>query len=378
MQVRRGLRAPGRYSDGGGLMLHVRASGTRSWVLRMQHSGRRRDFGIGSADDVSLTGARERAGEIRKAILAGRDPALDRQAKGPAVLSFREAALLVHSELCSTWDNPKHRAQWLSTLERYAFPLLGELTVDKIEGPVLRNTLMTIWLEKPETARRVRQRIGVVLDWAYAMGHRATEAPLRSITRGLPKQPAQDTHFEAMPFTEVPAFIRGLRSKTASISRLALEFTILTAARSGNTREAIWDEFTIEGNLPTWRIPGYKMKGRKRPHSVPLPSRAVEILKTVSDARVGDYVFPGRAGRLMSDMTLLQLLRREGLSFDVHGFRSSFRDWVSERTSYPRELAELSLAHAYAGKSEAAYARSDLLEKRRPLMTDWAAFCESL
>jgi integrase len=256
----------------------------------------------------------------------------------------------------------------------FAWPTLGDIRVSEITGPMVRNVLAEIWLTKPETARRVRQRIGAVLDWAYASGYRETEAPMRSISKGLPRQPKKDTHFAAMPYAEVPAFMSRLRERE-SFSRLALQYAILTAVRSGEVRGATWEEVDFKGGL--WIIPPDRMKA-KREHVVPLSQPALAILQRCKELRLKDepLIFPGsRPKQPMSDMTLTKLMRELKVPFTVHGFRSSFRDWVSEETDVQGEVAEAALAHTVPNKTEAAYRRGGLLEKRRALMRDWAAYC---
>jgi integrase len=259
-------------------------------------------------------------------------------------------------------------------LEQFAFPRLGEIQVSEITAPMIRDVLAEIWLTKPETARRVRQRIGAVLDWAFASGYRETEAPMRSITKGLPRQPRNDGHHSAMPYTEIGAFLRNLRSRQTD-GRLALELAILCAARSGEIRNARWNEFDLTKRL--WTIPPERMKAG-REHVVPLSPEAMRVLEICVTRRKSEdaLVFPGTdPERPISDMTLIKVLRDMKLACTVHGFRSSFRDWVSETTNYPGELAEAALAHAVKDKTEAAYRRGTLLDKRRSLMANWAVYC---
>jgi integrase len=256
----------------------------------------------------------------------------------------------------------------------FAWPTLGDIRVSEITGPMVRNVLAEIWLAKPETARRVRQRIGAVLDWAYASGYRETEAPMRSISKGLPRQPKKDTHFAAMPYADVPAFMKQLEERE-SFSRLALQFAILTAARSGEVRGATWDEVDLEGGV--WTVPPHRMKA-EREHVVPLSAAALRILRRCNELRTGDeqLVFPGsRPKQPMSDMTLTKLMREMKAPFTVHGFRSAFRDWVSEETDAQGEIAEAALAHTIPNKTEAAYRRRKLLKKRQRLMGEWARYC---
>lgn len=370
----RSLTQPGRYSDGAGLFLEINGKGAASWILRVQSNGRRQDIGLGSAKAVSLADARDAAFLTRKKIAQGIDPVAERKEERLVIPTFREAAKSVHKEHEESWKNGKHQKQWLATLETYAFPVLADRLVSEIEGPLITTVLAPIWLTKPETARRVRQRIGTVLDWSYAKGLRSTEAPMRSLSKGLPRQPKKDGHFAAMPHARVPAFIIRLRERE-SVGRLALEALILTATRSGELRGARWPELDLDAGL--WTIPAERMK-MGRTHVVPLAAEAVAAFKRAEKLRVGasDLVFPGQGvAKPLSDMTLLKILRDMELSVTVHGFRSAFRDWVAEKTEYPGEVAEAALAHAISNKVEAAYRRTDFLEKRRTLMADWAAFC---
>jgi integrase len=361
---------PGRLGDGDGLFLIVQASGTKSWMCRVQKNGARRDFGLGSASKVSLAHARERAREIRSWMEMGLDPCFERR-KAQGIPTFREATAKVLAAHRKTWRNEKHEGQWQRTLETYAFPYLGDVRVSDITGPMIRNVLAEIWLSKPETARRVRQRIGTILDWAYASGHRESEAPMRAISKGLPRQPRKDGHYAAMPFADVPRLMVKLRERE-SFTRHALAFAILTAARSGEVRGAVWSEIDFHSAL--WTIPKERMKAG-REHVVPLPAPAVAILRRCHELRLksSELIFPGAHGPL-SDMTLTKLLREMKEPFTVHGFRSSFRDWASEMTDVQGEVAEAALAHIVKDKTEAAYRRGNLLEKRRLLMERWSAY----
>lgn len=366
---------PGRLGDGGGLFLVVGRSGSKSWMVRVQKHGRRRDIGLGSASKVSLAQARERARQVRAWMEDGLDPVFERR-KAAGIPTFKEATKKVVSLHQKTWRNEKHEAQWLRTLEVYAWPALGDIRVSEITGPMIRNVLAEIWLTKPETARRVRQRIGAVLDWAYASGYRDTEAPMRSISKGLPRQQKKEGHFAAMPYAEVASFMKRLRERESS-SRLALQFAILTAARSGEVRLAVWDEIDFQNRL--WTIPPERMKA-KREHVVPISVPALRILRRCKDLRLRDepLIFPGsRPRQPMSDMTLTKLLREMKVPYTAHGFRSSFRDWASEETDVQGEVAEAALAHIVRDKTEAAYRRGNLLEKRRCLMDEWARYCSS-
>lgn len=377
------LKEPGRYVDGNGLMLVIGADGSRKWVLRVQHAGKRRDIGIGAVVDVSLADAREATESLRREVKAGRDPVAERRKQAEPeperTPTFREAAQRVHAEHAPSWRNAKHGTQWLATMERHVFPELGEKPVDAITGPMVRDVLAPIWLTIPETARRVRQRIAAVLDWAHAKGYRPAEAPMRSIAKGLPKQPKGREHLAALPWVDVPAFLVRLQEtdKGGLVVKLLFEFLVLTAARSGEARGARWSEIDLEARV--WTIPKERMKAGKA-HTVPLCERSVKLLEQARDLRTSedspDLVFPGaRKGRPMSDMALTMLLRRMAVPCTVHGFRSSFRDWAAESTNFPREVAEAALAHTLENRVEAAYRRSDLLDKRRKLMDAWAGFC---
>lgn len=364
---------PGRLGDGDGLFLLVGRTGNKSWMVRVQKHGRRRDFGLGSASKVSLAEARERAREIRGWVEMGLDPVFERR-KAAGIPTFKEACRKVLALHRKTWRNEKHEAQWLRTLEVYAWPMIGNVMVSEITGPMIRNVLAEIWLSKPETARRVRQRIGAVLDWAYASGYRESEAPMRSISKGLPRQPKKEAHFAAMPYQDVAAFMVRLRERE-SFSRLALEFAILVAGRSGEVRGGVWDEVDLDAAL--WTIPADRMKAN-REHMVPLSKPALRILKRCKQLRLAGeaLVFPGsRRNMQLSDMTLTKLMREMEVPYTVHGFRSAFRDWASEETEVQGEVAEAALAHTVKNKTEAAYRRGNLLEKRRKLMDQWADYC---
>ena len=367
-------KAPGRYGDGEGLFLIVGKGDSASWVVRVQKRGKRRDIGLGSASKVSLSLARTLASEVRAQVEAGIDPVAERR-KAEGIPTFRKAAALVHAEHKRNWRNGKHQSQWLQTLETYAFPTIGDLAVSEIEGPAVRDLLAAIWLEKPETARRVRQRVGTVLDWAYSKGYRDSEAPMRSISKGLPRQPKRTGHHAALPYANVPAFLSRLHEKQ-SWGRLALEAAILTATRSGEIRGATWAEVDLDAGL--WTIPAERMKAG-REHVVPLSPAAKRLFQRAAQLQTAgaQFVFHGaRSDKPMSDMTLMKVLRDMGEPFTAHGFRSSFRDWVSETTSFAGELAEAALAHAIENKVEAAYRRGNLLEKRRKLMDAWGAYCD--
>ena len=368
-------KAPGRYSDGGGLFLVVGDNGSASWLVRMQKSGRRRDFGLGSLDKVSLSDARKARDVVRGQFEAGLDPVVERK-KADGVPTFRVAAATVHKAQRKAWSEGKHQSQWINTLTTYAFPVIGDLPVNKIDQRAILDVLLPIWIEKNETARRVRQRIGAVLDWAFVKGYRETEAPMRALTKGLPRVTAARGHHEAMAYADVAGFMARLRAGEDTMGRLALEALVLTAARSGEVRGATWDEVDLEAGL--WSIPAARMK-RKKPHVIPLPPAVVAVFKRALALQTGDatMVFPGLVrGRPISDATMAKVLKVMGETAKPHGFRSSFKDWAGEVAGFPNELSEAALAHAIPNKAEAAYRRGDMLERRRVMMAAWADYCD--
>ena len=363
----------GRYGDGDGLYLLIGPTGARSWVCRVQKNGKRRDIGLGSAKKVTLAQAREKAATVRSQVEAGIDPIFERR-KELGIPTFRQAAALVFAENKKSWRNAKHRAQWLSTLTAYAFPHFGDLAVSDVEGPHVRDALVAIWLDKPETARRVRQRIVMVIDWAIAKGYRTMPLPIAAMNKSLPKVRTKAAHHSALPYAQVPAFIGRLRERE-SVGRLAFEALVLTAARSGEIRLAVWSEIDLDGKL--WTIAAERMKpGRE--HVVPLSQASVDAITRAHAYREtrSDLVFPGvRSGKPLSDMTLTKICRDMEIAAVPHGFRSSFRDWVAEETDFDGDIAEMALAHAIENKVEAAYRRGNLLEKRRLLMDAWGQYC---
>ena len=369
----RALRVQGRYADGNGLYLIVDDSGSKRWMLRTVVHHRRRDIGLGGLSLVTLAEAREEAARMRKIARQGGDPLKERRKAAAQVPTFKEAAILVHEEHSATWKNEKHAAQWISTLKEYTFPLFGDRPVDQVDTPEVLNALSRIWLTKPETARRVRQRIGTVLDWAKAAGHRSGDNPINGIAKGLPKQPKKTKHHAALPYSEVSSFVSNMCKTDANKStRLAFEFLILTTTRTSEVILAEWRE--IDAEKETWTIPSERMKaGRK--FRVPLSGRCIEILaqaKELSDG--GKYIFSGRNKKPLSNMVFLMMIHRMGKDITAHGFRSTFRDWSAERTNFSREVCEMALAHTVSNKVEAAYLRGDVFDKRRQLMDTWAAF----
>jgi integrase len=369
------LTQQGRHSDGGGLYLNITASGARSWVFMWKVEGKRREVGLGALRDVPLAKARERAAEARQKLASGLDPIAARDNK-PHVMTFGEAADALIESMSSSWRNEKHRAQWKMTLTVYCEPLRAKPVTEIGTEDILR-VLQPLWTTKPETASRLRGRMERVLDFARARGQGMGENPARwrgHLDAILPKRARLTRgHHKAMPFDEVPAFMVALQEREGMAPR-ALEFAILTAARSGEVFGAAWNEFDLEARV--WTVPAARMKAG-REHRVPLSAQAVEILQEMQRKRLSDLVFPGtKPGRPLSVMALEMVLRRMKFDVTVHGFRSAFRDWAGERTHFPREVAEAALAHLVGDAVERAYRRGDALEKRRELMDAWAGFLE--
>lgn len=364
-------RKPGVYCDGQGLMLRVETAGTKRWVLRVTVRGKRRDIGLGSANSTPLVDVREKAFELRKLARAGRDPVQSR--KQAVVPTFADAAFAVHRQRLKLWSNDKHSSQWINSLSDHAFPLIGEKLVSEITTADILKVLTPIWLTKSETARRIRQRIYVVLEWATVAGYRDGANPAAAVGAGLPRARNQGRHFAAMPYGEVPAFMTRLHAVgSAEASCLALQFLILTAARTGEVIGATWAEIDFEN--ATWIISAERMKARLE-HRVPLSPQSLAVLKKARTLQLaGNLIFPGRRGQRLSNMSMAMILRRRGRAETVHGFRSSFRDWSAESTNFPRDVCEAALAHVIRNKTERAYRRTDLFEKRRQLMNAWAGF----
>ncbi len=369
------LSTPGRYTDGNGLYLVVDPSGAKRWVLRTVINHKRSDIGLGGLSVVPLAEARDEAARLRKIARRGGDPLAERRAARRVVPVFEVAAKTVFDSHKQSWKNAKHAAQWIGTLEDYAFPVLAQKPVDQIQSADVLNCMTPIWLAKPETARRVLQRIRTVMDWTKASGFRGGDNPVDGVLKVLPKQKDTGTHHAALPYADVPQFLKKLRSVDASPAvKLAFEFMILTATRTSEVLNAASGE--VDTKKTTWTIPASRMKA-EREHRVPLSPRCLAILK---DARklAGDssYVFPGRSTKKpLSNMVFLMTLRRMKVDATAHGFRSSFRDWASEQTNFPLDVCEGALAHTLKDKTEAAYKRTDLFEKRRELMATWAKYC---
>jgi len=383
-------RRAGKYHDGGGLHLKVQintsGSITKSWLFRFYRGGREVWMGLGAIYDVSLADARAKARKCRDLLGEGKNPLLERnrdrmearlaEARSVTFEDCAEAFLASHE---AGWRNDKHRGQWRNTLETYAYPVIGKLPVAEIDVALVRRILDPIWYTKTETATRVRQRVEKVLDYASASQYRAGENParwqgnLKELLPAAAKLKKVRNH-PALPYAQIHSFVNVLRDQEGTAAR-ALEFTILTAARTNEVIGARWSEIDFENAL--WTIPGDRMKAGKS-HTVPLPPRGIAILKYLND-QDPKWVFPGlKDGNPLSNMAMLTLLKRmKRTELTVHGFRSTFRDWAAESTTYPAEVCEMALAHRISDTAEAAYRRGDLLEKRRRLMRDWQRFIET-
>ena len=364
----------GMHADGGGLYLVVDDTGARRWALRTTVHGRRREIGLGPVSLLSLSEAREQARALRKVARAGGDPIAERDKDKRASLNFENAARKVHAtQIVPNAKNGKHVKQWLTTLETYAFPTMGSLPVHAIEQADILRVLSPIWTEKPETARRVRQRLRTVLDWARTAGHREGVNPVEGVEKGLARQKDRTTHHAALLWRDLPDLMQRIEASDG-MGSLALQFTILTAARSGEVRLATWAEIDVAASV--WTIAADRMKAG-REHRVPLSDAALAVLEKVHPLAVGSgsLLFPSkRAAKPLSDMTLAAVLKRLNAPATVHGMRSTFRDWAEEKTHYPHEVKEAALAHAVKNKVEAAYRRTDLFEKRVDMMDAWASF----
>lgn len=381
-------KTPGYLGDGAGLYLQISKTGTKSWIFRFTFAGKQREMGLGAAHTVGLGDARVKARECRALLLAGKDPLEVRNAEKLAdalerakMITFDQCASAYIEAHRRSWKNAKHVAQWESTLATYAGPIIGALPVAAVDTGLVVKVLSPIWQEKTETATRLRGRIESILDWATVSKYRVGENPARwrGHLENLLADPGKVTkvvHHPALPWQELGSFIVDLQAREGVAAR-AVNFAILTAARSGEVRGATWDEIDMEGAL--WAIPAARMKAG-REHRIPLSDAALALLKAMP--RVDDFIFPGRSkGSTLSDMSLTAVLRRmDRPDITVHGFRSTFRDWCAESVanSFPREVCEHALAHSLLDKVEAAYRRGDLLEKRIMLMQIWADFCATV
>ena len=371
---------PGAYGDGYGLTLRIDAKGNKRWIQRLTIGGRQRNTGLGSWPGVSLDEAREKALANWRAAREGRDPIGERRmaranTRMPTLPTFEEVARRVIALRRPTWSSEKHAAQWESSLATYVFPAIGRELVNAMSTADVLALLEPIWTAKPETATRVRQRMEVVFDYAIASGWRL-DNPAIAVTKVLPRRRGKKEHHPAMAYMKLPAFIQALRASTADPStKLGLEFLILTAARTGEVLSMEWGEVDI--GAATWTVPASRMKARKE-HRVPLSRRALVVLKEAREIGTGrGLVFPSRRGKPLSNMAFNMLLRRLEVGDAVpHGFRSTFKDWTLEETSFPWAVVEAALAHTLGSATESAYARSDLFDRRRELMETWARHCE--
>ncbi len=368
----RGAKQPGRYFDGQGLFLLVEPSGAKRWKQRLTVGGQRQELGLGPYPVVTLAMAREAALTNQREIRNGGNPKTNRQ-RARGVRTFAEAECKVFDLRRSGWKGERHARDWTDSMRLHVLPRLGASSVADVSTEDVIAVLSPIWHEKPTTAKRVRQRIAAVFAWAIAQGLRP-DNPADAAKAVLARQPNRSRAQRSLPCAEVAGAIAAVRcSNVAPVLNLAFEFLVLTAARSGEVREATWNEFDLEA--ATWAVPAYRMKAG-REHRVPLSGRAVEILTSARALRSkhSDLVFPARGGRPIGNTAFVQALRRLGIDATAHGFRASFRVWAQERTNIPREVCEAALAHTLKDKAEAAYARSDLFEKRRELMERWARY----
>ena len=360
---------PGKYTDGHGLMLWIQPSGSRQWVQRIVIQGKRRDMGLGGFPLVTLEMARDMALQNRRVARAGGDPRSQQSAV--KVPTFADATRTVHAIHAPTWRSDRQRQQWIDEVARIAWPTIGHLPVDVITTAHLTAIFRPIWLSKPVLAARVRQRAEKVMDWAVSQGHRADNPAGAPLKANLPAQPKGE-HHKAIPHSDVADAIRAVRGTSSTgAAKLAFEFMVLTAARKAEVLEARWDEFDMDAC--TWTVPASRMKAG-REHRVPLSTSAMAVLARAK-AMPGSHglVFPSARGRTLDCKTMNAMLMKAGVEASPHGFRSSFRDWCSD-TAKPRELAEAALAHVVRDATEAAYARSDMIDRRRELMDAWAAY----
>ena len=374
----RNVGEAGRYADGNGLYLHVDPSGARRWVQRLVVRGRPRALGLGSYGLVSLAEARARALANRKLARGGGDPRTPAVRPRPAgVPTFEEAAAKVVDIYSGAWrQGGRTASQWHASFRDHVFPHLGGTSVDRVTSADIMAALQPIWTRKHVTARKVHQRIGAVMRWAIAQGYRTDNPAGDAITAALPRRPAPVQHRRALPHHEVAAAVLTVRGSGAWVgTKLAFEFLVLTATRSAEVRLARWREVDLVARV--WTIPATRMKA-KREHRVPLSGRAVEVLGGATELRPSpaphELVFASVRGKLIDGSAISKLVSELGIAAVPHGFRSSFRDWASERTDYPREVVEAALAHTVRNQTEAAYARSDLFERRRDLMDDWTEY----
>jgi integrase len=381
----RSAKKPGMYADGGSLYLRVAEGGSKQWIFRYVVNGRLRDMGIGPEHTLTLAEAREKARDARKLLLDDIDPIDSKRARKAALraadaraMMFQQCAEGFIRDNAAEWKNVAHHRQWTSTLARYVYPVLGSLPVAAIDTPLVLKVVKPLWERVPETASRVRGRIEAILGWATVHHYRSGDNPARwqgLLEHALPSRAkiAKTKHHAALPYAEIGTFMAKLRQNSSAAGR-CLEFIALTAARLREATNATWAEIDLKNQV--WVVPGARMKGG-REHRVPLSDATLAVLKAMREMRQNDWIFPGTLnGRPVGASTVLDLVRQvAGADFTIHGFRSTFRDWASECTSFPREVCEAALAHAIPNAVEAAYRRGDLFDKRRKLMDAWAAYC---
>ena len=367
-------KEPGKYYDANNLFLRVYEAGSRNWVQRVTVNGKRREIGLGNANLIPLSEARELAFDNLRMVKKGIDPIAVTEKK-KSIPTFEEAALKVYEINRPSWSNEKHSAQFISSLKAYAFPEIGKMKVNTIETNDILAILMPIWVTKAETASRVRQRLSTVLKYCKAQKWRSDDPADRDILEALPKQARRSNHMKSMDYRKVGSFLKEMRNSSAGMTtKLALEFTILNASRSGEVRYAKWDEIDEK----TWTIPAERMKA-KIAHRIPLTERCLEILEEARTVSLGsDYIFCGyKKDKPLSENTFNKLIKELGYDVHTHGFRTSFKTWTQEQTNYPREVAEKQLAHSLSNKAEAAYARSELIEKRQSLLETWVSYLKN-
>ena len=372
----RGVRAldrPGKYGDGGGLYLNIARGGSKSWLQRVTVDGKRREIGLGGYPAVTLAQARRRAANNKAAVADGRDPLADK--RRPGIPTFEEAAIATHKANLPRWREGRYGKIWLGTLERHAYPKIGNVRVDRIDRADVLAVLHPIWTAKPEMGRRVRERMRTTFKYCQAHGWLDYNPAGEAIDGALPPMPRVKAHLRALPYDDVPAALQTIDESTAGLAaKLCVRFVILTAARSGEARGARWDEIDFDA----WTVPGERMK-TGREHRVPLSDAALDVLARARALYDGSgLVFPSptKEGRPLSDMTMTKILRTTGLAdrATVHGFRTSFKTWTMEQTATPWAVGEAALSHVLGNSVEAAYARTDLYDRRRELMNEWAAF----
>ena len=374
LQVKKASKT-GRYSDGNCLYLYVDDNASKRWVLRLVVRGKRRDMGLGSAALVSLEEARDLARKYRRIAREGGDPFEDRKISKGNTVTFELAAISVHELNAPTWKNKKHADQWLSSLQLHVFPIIGTRLVSEITPADVLSVLSPIWVEKADTAKKIRQRLRMVVKWAKAQGYFRGDDPVEIAEQALPKVKASGAHFKAVSYDDLPSIIKKLQASQISLpTRLALEFLILTACRTTEVLDSHWSEVDLDKKL--WAIPAYRMKSGKS-HEVPLTDQMLGVLDKAELLNIDNgLIFPsGINGRPLSNNTLRQALqKRLRVDATVHGMRSAFKDWAAETTSFANEVSEMALGHAIPNKVEAAYRRGNLLTKRRQLMDEWSHF----